>query len=351
MIRNRKLLIGAIVTAFVLIVFLGSFLFYQFSLRPVASESELVTFEVMEGDSSSSVITRLDEQGIIQNATMAKIYARFQCLHEVKAGSFQLDKSWSTREILRYLNDANHANAHQVTITFREGIWAKDIAAALEEKLDVSADELIALWNDETYLKTLIDKYEFLSDDILNDQVRVALEGYLYPETYAFELDATKEEITETFLNQFEKVYETYKDDLSSSNVSMHDIITMASMVQYEASTTEDMGLVSGVFYNRLAINMHLGSSVTICYALYDEYKTAEDCELNANIDSPYNTYLYAGLPVGPILNPGKDAIMAALHPTENDYYYFMADIYGDGTVYYARTQEEHDANVNKYLR
>ena len=152
-------------------------------------------------------------------------------------------------------------------------------------------------------------------------------------------------------MNQFEKVYETYKDDLSSSNVSMHDIITMASMVQYEASTTEDMGLVSGVFYNRLAINMHLGSSVTICYALYDEYKTAEDCELNANIDSPYNTYLYAGLPVGPILNPGKDAIMAALHPTENDYYYFMADIYGDGTVYYARTQEEHDANVNKYLR
>lgn len=351
MIRNRKLLIGAIAASIVLILFLGLFLFYQFSLRPVSSTSEPIAFEVVEGDSSSSVIARLDEQGIIKNGTMAKVYARFQGLHEVKAGSFQLDKSWSTQEILRYLNDANHANAQQVTITFREGIWAKDIAEVLEDKLGVSKDELIALWNDEAYLKTLIERYEFLSDDILNDQVRIALEGYLYPETYAFEVDATKEEITETFLNQFEKVYHTYKDDLASSGSKMHDIITMASMVQYESKTVEDMGLISGVFYNRLAIDMNLGSSVTVCYALYDEYKQAEDCELNAGIDSPYNTYLYPGLPIGPILNPGKDAIMAALHPTENEYYYFMADIYGDGTVYYAKTQEEHDANVNKYLR
>lgn len=97
--------------------------------------------------------------------------------------------------------------------------------------------------------------------------------------------------------------------------------------------------------------HVHTESSVTVCYALYEDYEHAEDCELNSNIDSPYNTYLNAGLPIGPILNPGKDAIDAALHPQESDYLYFMADIYGDGKVYYAKTLEEHEANVSQYLR
>ena len=111
------------------------------------------------------------------------------------------------------------------------------------------------------------------------------------------------------------------------------------------------MGLIAQVFENRLAIDMKLQSSVTICYALYEEYKKAIDCEINSDIDSPYNTYLHEGLPIGPILNPGEAAIRAVLHPTANDYLYFMADIYGDGKVYYANTLEEHEANVERYLR
>ncbi len=110
------------------------------------------------------------------------------------------------------------------------------------------------------------------------------------------------------------------------------------------------MYLVSGVFYNRLGIDMPLQSSVTVCYALYDDFAHASDCETNADIDSPYNTYQHNGLPIGPILNPGKVAIDAALHPQESDYLYFIADIYGDGTVYYAKTFEEHSALVAKYL-
>lgn len=329
----------------------GGFLFYQVSLQPVRNESTPVEFQVAEGDSISSVITRLEEQDIIKSKLVSNIYAKFNGLHNIKVGYFQLDSSWNAAEILRYINDSNNAGAHQTTITFREGIWARDIANKIEAEMGIPASELLALWNDDAYITSLMSKYTFLDERVLNDNVRVKLEGYLFPETYSFAQDATKEEITETFLTQFDTVYKGVKSDLDASGMSLHDAITLASMIQHEASSEEDMYLISGVFHNRLNIGMTLGSSVTICYALYDDYKTAEDCEVNSTIDSPYNTYVHTGLPIGPILNPGKTAIQAAIKPKDSEYLYFMADIYGDGSVHYAKTQEEHDANVNKYLR
>lgn len=348
---NKKVIVAIIAFLLVVLVFLSGFLVYQVSLQPVSSQSETVLFEVEEGDSIAVVISRLADEEIIKSETATKVYARLNGLHEIKAGHFQLDKAWNAKEILRYLNDSGNAAAQQVRITVREGMWAKDIAKKLEEELGIKADELIALWNDDDYLRTLIAKYDFLDESILNDQTRVKLEGYLYPETYHFDLQAKKEEITETFLNQFEQVYASMKNEIAASPYSTHELLTLASLVQYEGQSSADMKLIAGVFYNRLASDMRLESSVTVCYALYEEYEHAEDCEVNSNIDSPYNTYLNPGLPIGPILNPGKDAIDAVLHPQESDYLYFMADIYGDGTIYYAKTLEEHEANVNRYLR
>lgn len=348
--KRKPMLITAIIAIAVLIVFACGFLFYQVSLQPVSSTSEKTQFEVVEGDSISSVITRLDEQGLIKNATVSKLYAKINGLHNIKVGMFQLDKSWNTKEVLTYLNDSVNAGQDQVVMTFREGIWAKDIAKAIQDKLQIPADEMIALWNDSSYLQTLITKYDFLDESILNEQTRVKLEGYLYPETYHFAKDATKEEITETFLDQFQTVYNEIKQEISNSSMSMHDIITLASIVQFESKSVEDMYMISGVFHNRLAIDMTLGSSVTICYALYDDYDDATDCEVNTNIDSPYNTYIHQGLPIGPILNPGKDAILATMKPKESDYLYFIADICGDGKVYYSKTLEEHNAYIDQYL-
>lgn len=350
-IQNKKLLLALIGGLVVIIVMLCSFLYYQVSLQPVTGESDIVDFEVVEGDSVSSVIDRLSQEDMIKNATVAKLYARMHGLNAVKAGHFQIDRAWDTGDILAYMNEAQNASAKQISVTIIEGMWAKDIAAEMEKKLNVKAADLLALWNDEAYLRTLIDRYEFLDDSILNEQTRVRLEGYLYPETYRFNVDATKEEITETFLNQFANVYKDLKPDIKADGRSVHDIITLASLVQYEAKTKEDMGMIAQVFANRLAVDMKLESSVTICYALYEEYENALDCEVNSDIDSPYNTYLHSGLPIGPILNPGADAINAVLHPTDNDYLYFMADIYGDGKVYYAKTLAEHEANVERYLR
>lgn len=348
--HNRKLLIYLIILFSTLIVILSSFLFYQYNLQPVSNQSTNITFEVVEGDSIQTVVDRLEQKEIIKNAMIAKLYARVKGLHNIKIGSFVLDSSWNTKEILEHLNNATNSSSDEISITFREGLWAKDIAQELENRLGIPAQEFIDLWNDEIYLRTLIEKYDFLNEDILNENYRIKLEGYLFPETYSFQKGSKKEDITEIFLNHFDTIYNKYKSDIKASGMSVHQVVTFASIIQYEAKLEADMYTIAGVFKNRLDTNMTLGSSVTICYALY-EYDKPEDCETNVGIDSPYNTYKYLGLPIGPILNPGEIALKAALHPEKHDYLYFMADIYGDNTVYYAKTYEEHERNVNKYLR
>lgn len=333
----------------VIVLFIAGFIYYSQSLKPISSEEKAVALNVEEGATSDQIIQQLDDSNLIRNKTVTKLYMKLHGLSNIKAGSFILYTSWDTPKILETLNDADKANEGDVKITFREGMWAKDVAALIEKKTQIKADELLSLWNDETYLKSLIKKYDFLSEDILNDQYKVKLEGYLYPETYSFKKDATAEEITETFLDQFQKVIEPYMPEIEKSDMSLHEVITFASVVQYEASKKEDMEMISQVFYNRLEKGMKLDSSVTVCYALYEDLRSGEDCEVNTGIDSPYNTYLNTGLPIGPILNPGEDAIQSVLHPKENDYLYFVADIYGDGKVYYAKTLQEQEANIDKF--
>lgn len=346
---NKKIMIPCIIAAAAVVIIVGCFMFYQQNLQPVSTKSETVNFEIKSGDGMSLVVSRLKDENLIKSELVTKLYGKLNGLEDIKAGNFVLDKSWSTETILKALNDANKAKGDEVSITFREGIWAKDIAVEIENKLGIKAEDLIALWNDDDYIKELMKTYTFLEEDVLNDQTRVKLEGYLFPETYTFAKDADAKEITSIFLDHFQSIYKKYEADIKSSGMSIRDVVTMASIVQYEASKPEDMKLIAGVFFNRLDRNMTLGSSVTICYAMYDKLSDPDDCEINTNIDSPYNTYLHPGLPIGPIENPGEEAIKATLHPTKSDYLYFVADIYGDGTVYYSKTLEEQEANIDKY--
>lgn len=197
-----------------------------------------------------------------------------------------------------------------------------------------------------------MEKYPFITEEVFNKDIRILLEGYLFPNTYLFFKETDANTITMKILDETLKVYNEFENLIKSSNLTTHELFTLASIVQYEASKVDDMKLISGVFYNRMDIGMMLQSSVTVCYAI-DKEKDDHwmSCEVNPNYDSPYNTYKYAGLPPGPILNPGKSAIEATLSPTPSEYLFFMADVYGDGTVYYAKTYAEHSANVKKYLK
>lgn len=347
--KNKKVLIALISVCIVLAAALSMVVYYKIGLKAVASSETVTSFSVQQGETSEIVLDNLQKQELIRNKTVAKLYMKFHGLSDIKAGNFKLDAKWDTPKILETLNDSKQADGDDIKITFKEGMWAKDVAALIEQKTGVKAKELLALWNDDAYLNTLIKKYSFLSKDILNAQYKVKLEGYLYPETYRFHKDATAKQITETFLNQFQTAIAPYEADIKNSKLSMQEVITFASIVQYEASSKEDMEMIAGVFQNRLKLGMSLDSSVTVCYALYDDMTSGEDCEVNTHIESPYNTYKNAGLPIGPILNPGATAINAVLHPKDNDYLYFVADIYGDGKVYYAKTLDEQEANIDKY--
>lgn len=354
---TKKQIIIISTVSVLLIGCLSFFLLLNTNTSAVSSKSEIVNFEVVEGDTLDSITNRLEKKKYIKNASFAKLAAKMDGTSQFVVGNFAIDKNWSANKILRYLCVSKNILKNEALITFQEGIWAKEIACILgnDERYKVSEEELITLWNDDTFLKEAIKKYDFLDESILNSQYRVKLEGYLFPETYSIPFDATAEEITHIFLSHFDAIYTDLKDDIKKSNMRVHDVITLASVVQYEASASEDMKLVAGVFLNRLQEGMKLGSSVTVCYALYNDLDKSDpnswkDCEAKFDIDSPYNTYVYDGLPIGPIENPGRIAIEAVLSPTKSDYLYFMADVHGDGAVYYAKTYEEHAANTKKYL-
>ena len=203
------------------------------------------------------------------------------------------------------------------------------------------------------YIKELSKDYPFIQPKSLeNDDLMVKLEGYLFPNTYFVSLDATIDDVTRMMLDEFAYIYDVYETEFIDSKLSVEQLLTLASIVQFEAGTPEDMKTIAGVFYNRLEKDMMLQSSVTVCYALYDDFDSPEACETQVDIDSPYNTYKIDGLPIGPILNPGEEAILAVLEPEENDYLYFVADIHNiksnPGKVYYSKTMEEHNKWIHE---
>ena len=323
-------------------------------LQAVQVDSEEVIFEVENSETAKEITAKLAEEGIIRNADIAYYYCRYKHLSDIKAGAFSLDKSWDLQQIFEVLNDSSKANQDQVTVTVIEGDWAKDIAWRFEQVTNVTADELLALWNDQEWIRSKMSDYPFLTEDMFAEGVRIYLEGYLAPETYMVNAETTAEEITCKMLDQELVIYSEYEERIAASGYSVHDIYTLASIVQYEGggTSTEDLRTIASVFYNRLDAGMPLQSSVTVCYAI--DFDRQEDdwqaCEVNSDFDSPYNTYLNGGLPPGAIENAGRAALEAVMDPLETNYYYFMADVLGDGTVYYAETLQEHNANVAKYL-
>ena len=350
--KNKKTfrIIIALASIIVLLGALAVYLVFN-SLDPITSESETVVFEVPDSAASKDVFIKLGDEGIIKNGNIAYYYCRLFHKSSFYAGSYEIDKNWPVLEIVDYLSDQSNAIQNTVSITFVEGEWLKHYAAKLAEVTDVSEEELLAYWNDEDVVRSLMNDYPFLTEEIFSDDARYLLEGYLFPDTYEFYRETDVETITRTFLDRTLSFYNEHLADFEKASLSVHEIFTLASIVQYESSSFEDMQNIAGVFYNRLRDNMPLGSSVTVCYAIdLEKSDSWKECEYNADYDSPYNTYLYAGLPPTPIVNPGANALIATLEPADNDYYYFMADVCGDGTVYYAKTYSEHQANVDRYL-
>ena len=351
--RKRRIKLGRIFFLLIVLLVLGAGGYGYFNLQPVGDSTEEREFEIEEGQTLTQVFTNMEAEGRIKNASVAKIYAKFTNHQKYYAGKFMLRDDMSVLDILNTISDAGKTVNTQVKITIPEGYWAKQIAAILSDTISYSEEEILEQWNDMDYIKELSKDYEFIDPKALaNDELIVKLEGYLFPQTYFIEEDASIDDVTRILLDQFDVVYKKYEEEFKDSDLSVEELITLASIVQFETGNEEDMSMIAQVFYNRLKAGMKLQSSATVCYALYDEFDDPKACETRIDVDSPYNTYLVEGLPTGPILNPGEAAILAVLEPQPNDYLFFAADIHNVkgtlGKVYYTKTFDEHQKLIEE---
>ena len=223
------------------------------------------------------------------------------------------------------------------------------IAATIAENTNNTTNDVYELLEDDDYILSIIDKYWFLTEDIQNTSIYYPLEGYLYPDTYSFEnKEVDVKTIFEKMLDQMDKVLTKNKEKIDSSNYSVHEIVTMASIVELEGNNAENRPKIASVIYNRLATNMSLGSDVTTYYAIRVDMGERDLYAKEINTYNAYNTRgpnMEGKLPVGPIANPSAESIEAVLNPDEDSYLYFVAD--KNGEIYFSSTYEEHQQTID----
>jgi UPF0755 protein len=326
-------------------VFIGLYLQYrQGDLdRPASYDDTPMTFVVEPGESAATIAARLEELGLVTDGELFRMFIRY---HEIdaklEAGEYVLRPNMTMAEIAETLQ---HARIEEVTVTIPEGWRAEQVAQMLTKENIADGDEFLALVRG--------GKFDY---SLLRDRPEgSSLEGFLFPETYRIPAQAEAEDLIERMLSTLEERFTPEMRQLAAERgMTVYQVMTLASIVEREAVIAEEQPLIAGVFLNRLEQAMPLQADPTIQYAKgYDATTgqwwapvTTDDWQ---GVDSPYSTYLYPGLPPGPICSPGLSAIQAVLEPTDTEYLFFLAR--GDGSHVFAVTYEEHLQNQELYQK
>ena len=291
----------------------------------------------IEDDSVSAkdVSKILKENGVIKFPWAFRLYSSLTHYDEFKSGKFELDTSMDYGQIINNLMRVS-TYTETVEVTIPEGYTLAQIAELMENSMVCSKDDLL-----ET-AATYEFKHDFLQDIPMEEN---RLEGFLFPDTYEFYKNDKPVNVLNKMLNNFDS---KYSDDLQKAveetGYSLYEIITIASMVEREAVLASEQSTIAGVIMNRLndsADFPYLNIDATVQYAL-GEHKSALTSE-DLKVDSPYNTYIYKGLPKGPICNPGMGAILASINPESHNYYYYVASGDESGSHIFSKTLEEHN--------
>ena len=337
-------IIGALL-ALIVITGIGLVVFYNASLSAVGDEKDKVTIVIENGTSSRGVVDKLYEADLVKNKYCGYIYLKLNKELMLQAGTYELDRGMSFQEIMEKINNGE-ALENSVDVTFIEGKRLVNYVKVISDNFPYTEDEILAKLSDKVYLQELIDDYWFLTDEILNDNLYYALEGYLYPDTYRFNKESTIDTIVRKMLNETDKVLSEYKT-VTKNDYTIHEILTMASIVELEGSNSNDRAGVAGVFFNRLEGGWSLGSDVTTYYAARVEMSERDLWQYEIDEVNHYNTRpaaMAGKLPVGPICSPSKDSISATMKPTKHDFYFFVAD--KNGKTYFTKTNAEHNATI-----
>lgn len=347
--KKRLWIIIATLVILLLAVIVGAIIFYVNMLTQVSSQSEEITVTIEKGSTSSDIGNTLYGNGLIKNKLVFDIYTKLNNVTDMKAGEYDLNKNMNVEQIVKQLQQGPDLSKTTMDITFLEGKNIKWVAQTIAEKTNRTQQDVLQVIADTSYIETLINKYWFLTSEIKDQNIYYPLEGYLFPDTYNFKKDVEVKTILETMLDRMEEKLEPYKPEIQSTNISVHKLLTVASIVELESSNPEDRAKVASVLYNRLKNNMSLGSDVTTYYAIKVNVGERDLYQSELNAYNPYNTRgpnMEGKLPIGPICLVGLKSIEAALHPEETDYLYFVAD--KNGKLYFAKNSEEHNSNIKK---
>ena len=348
--KNKKLIIILSIIAVIVIILIVGIVWYKVGTGAVnKNNTENVIIEIEEGTRTEGILNILVENKLIKSKIAAGAYIKLHGINGLQAGKYQLSQSMNLEELLNKIS-SGEVYDETVKITFKEGKNMRWIAKTIAENTNNTEDDVFNLLKDNNYIQAQIEKYWFLEDVITDENIYYPLEGYLYPDTYIFEnADVSVKIIFNIMLNQTDKVLSKYKTQIQTSGRSIHEILTIASIVELEGNDEEARKGIASVIYNRIKANMSLGSDVTTYYAMQVDMGERNLYSSELQTSNPYNTRgpgMNGKLPIGPISNPSEESINAALNPANTNYLYFVAD--SNGKIYFTNTYQEHQEKIKE---
>lgn len=344
--RGSKLKLVLIILGIIVVFLTAGLLLYLTGIGAVDSKAkEDITVNIPSGSGASAIVAILDDEGLVKNRTCAKIHARIGGYNSLQANTYIFNKAMSLPEMMKAINTGDFKYVSKKQYTIIEGATVPQAAEAMAKELPFTSQQILAVWSDKAFLQKCIDKYWFLTNEILADGIMYPLEGYIYPETYFItNEEASIEDMTYIMLDQTDKILTPKKEAISKMNMSVHQFLTLTSVVENESLFAKDRAKIAGVFINRLGKNMPLQSDITVLYALQEKRVAVTNADLK--VDSKYNTYKNPGLPIGPVCNASSDTMDDVLNYEKSDYYFFFAK--QDGSVLYTKTYKEHQKVVEE---
>ncbi|HEM4925589.1 TPA: endolytic transglycosylase MltG [Streptococcus suis] len=359
--------IMSIIVVAVLVTGLTGYMWVKSSLEPVNTKAtEAIQVEIPEGSSTLEIGKILVDNKLIKNATIFNYYSKIKSYNNFQSGFYNLKQNMSVDDIAKALQESGTPTAQKEAagkILIVEGYTLTQIAQAItdntktedkNDKTPFTTEQFMATVTNQDFINRMVATYPklFASLPVADSGVIYQLEGYLFPAVYEYSDETTIEELVEQMIAAMDNRLQPYYETIAAKNLTVNEVLALASLVEKEGSTDEDRRNIASVFFNRLNAAMPLQSNIAILYAqgkLGQETTLAEDAAIDTSIESPYNIYWTPGLMPGPVDSPSLSAIEAVINANTTDYLYFVADV-TTGSVYFTNNIDEHNQNVAKYV-